>query len=245
MKKIVPFNNTLEFSTDVKEITAISLEHEIHKNKDIISGVFYINGEYKITEGVLEKEIFNFELPFDIALSDNYKEETLIIDIDDFRYELIKDKTLKVNIDLYIDGEIEEEPVAPPEEIRRTSNAIVVEELPINDNVINQKELESPKEDRVELLQEMLTEHKEENMPTELNITNQNINENANTTNTIFNTGTNEETYVTYRVYQVLENDNLDTILTKYNITKEILSEYNDIENIKQGDKLIIPTDEK
>ena len=46
-----------------------------------------------------------------------------------------------------------------------------------------------------------------------------------------------EEKYVTYRVYKVLENDNLDTILTKYSITKEELSEYNDIENIKSGDK--------
>ena len=51
MKRIVPFNNTLEFSTDVNEITAISLEPEINKQKDIISGVFHIDGEYKITEG--------------------------------------------------------------------------------------------------------------------------------------------------------------------------------------------------
>ena len=104
MKKIVPFNNTLEFNTDVKEITAISLEHEINKHKDIISGVFYINGEYKITEGVIDAEQFSFELPFDIALSDNYKEDTLLIDIDDFRYELIADKKLKVNIDLSVDN---------------------------------------------------------------------------------------------------------------------------------------------
>ena len=62
MKKIVPFNNILEFPTDVKEITAISLEHNINKSKDIISGTFYINGEYKITEGSIEKEPFNFGL---------------------------------------------------------------------------------------------------------------------------------------------------------------------------------------
>ena len=54
-----------------------------------------------------------------------------------------------------------------------------------------------------------------------------------------------EEKYVTYRVYMVEENDNIDTILTKYNITKDELADYNDIENIKFGDKLIIPTNEK
>ena len=57
MKKIIPFNNVLSFDTDVKEITAISLEHKKKKESDTISGVFYITGEYKITEGNIEKEI--------------------------------------------------------------------------------------------------------------------------------------------------------------------------------------------
>jgi len=234
MKKIVPFNNTLEFSTDVKEITAISLEHEINTSKDIISGVFYINGEYKITEGSLGKEPFNFELPFDIALSDNYKEDTLIVDIDDFRYELITDKKLKVNIDLYIDGEIEERTILEPE----------IEPEPVE--IV--KELK-PIDARIDLFKDMLSEPKEETMENELEINNENTNinnnnnDNDNFKDNILNN--NEEKYVTYRVYKVLENDNLDTILTKYNVSKEMLSEYNDIENIKPGDKLIIPTNEK
>ena len=111
MKKIIPFNNILTFNTDVKEITAISLEHKIETEQDSISGTFYITGEYKITDGQLEKEKFNFELPFDIALGSNYNLDTLVVDIDDFRYELIDTNKLKVNIDLYIDGEIEETPI--------------------------------------------------------------------------------------------------------------------------------------
>ena len=72
MKKIIPFNNVLTFETDVCEITAISLEPAIEKKSDAISGVFYISGEYKITDGQLEKNKFNFELPFDIALGSEY-----------------------------------------------------------------------------------------------------------------------------------------------------------------------------
>ena len=106
MKKIVPFNNVLTFNTDICEITAISLEHDIKKEKDAISGVFYISGEYKITDGQLDKDKFNFELPFDVALGSNYDLNTLDVDIDDFRYEQISRNELKVNIDLYIDGEI-------------------------------------------------------------------------------------------------------------------------------------------
>ncbi len=94
MKKIIPFNNVLTFNTDVKEITAISLEHKTEQKKDSISGVFYISGEYKITDGQLEKEKFNFELPFAIALGCNYNLDTLVVDIDDFRYELVDDNKL-------------------------------------------------------------------------------------------------------------------------------------------------------
>lgn len=230
MKKIVPFNNTLEFKTDVKEITAISLEPIINKQKDLISGVFHIDGEYKITEGTIGKEIFNFELPFDIALSDNYKEETLIVDVDDFRYELISDKKLKVNIDLYIDGEIEEIIEVPKQSVE------IIEPL-----IIPEKE----QEERMDLLEEMLEEKKEKDMEEELTINNQNINTNNNESDFQNLNDSSEEKYVTYRVYKVLDNDNLDTILTKYNITKEMLSNYNDIENIKPGEKLIIPTNEK
>ena len=106
MKKIIPFNNVLSFSTDVCEITAISLEHKVDIGDDAISGTFNISGEYKITDGQLEREKFSFELPFDIALGNNYDRSTLVVDIDDFRYEIVDRNKLKVNIDLYIDGEV-------------------------------------------------------------------------------------------------------------------------------------------
>ena len=54
-----------------------------------------------------------------------------------------------------------------------------------------------------------------------------------------------EKEYSIYRVYIVCEGDTLSKILEKYNITSEELSHYNDLDNIKPGTKLIIPsTDE-
>lgn len=276
MKKIVPFNNVLEFNTDVKEITAISLEHEINKYPDMISGVFYISGEYKITEGILDREKFNFELPFDIALSSNYRTDSLLVDIDDFRYDLISDKSLKVNIDLYIDGEIEEpgprvinkesldfldrefsldeEAPSLTEDLSLKEDDNELEELSeeeccpkteedTNEETCKETEEEPIEPERIDLLKEMLT-NKEETMPIDLNINNNNENENENTNINIFESN-GEENYVTYRVYKVLETDTIDTILTKYNVTKELLADYNNIENINPGDKLIIPTNEK
>lgn len=49
------------------------------------------------------------------------------------------------------------------------------------------------------------------------------------------------ESYTTYRVCIVKENDTVDSIILKYNINKELLEQYNDISELKIGDKLIIP----
>ena len=55
----------------------------------------------------------------------------------------------------------------------------------------------------------------------------------------------NENTYVLYHVYIVNENDTLDSICQKYNTTKEIIHEYNDFDEIKIGDKLLIPMEDE
>ena len=58
----------------------------------------------------------------------------------------------------------------------------------------------------------------------------------------LFKETSDEKEYSIYRVYIVTNNDTLDKILEKYNITKEELSHYNDLDNIKPGNKLIIPS---
>ena len=252
VRKIVPFNNVLTFNTDVREITAISLEHDIKTEEDAISGTFYITGEYKITDGQLDKEKFSFDLPFDIALGSNYNLDTLIVDIDDFRYELLDRNQLKVNIDLYIDGEVIEPANDDVEE--ETNEEELFNEDEIRDMKKDMKEDNKVEEitediqepiitkidDNLNLLDEMLKNKKEENMEenkTDINIENDNDNNNIN----IFNGFNEEEQYVTYHVYPVTENDTLDKIMEKYNVTKEDLAKYNNIEDIHTGDKLIIP----
>ena len=50
-----------------------------------------------------------------------------------------------------------------------------------------------------------------------------------------------EDEYTTYKVYIVEENDTVESICTKYNISKEELEKYNDLNNFKTKDKIIIP----
>ena len=258
MKKIVPFNNVLELASDACEITAISLEHDINIADDTISGSFYINGEYKMTDGAINRKQFNFELPFDIALGSNYDRSSMVVDIDDFRYELVERNKLKVNIDLYIDGEVKEiVNDMEAKDIREIVDDKEVKDIDNNDNDEEVLEDIMPIERKIDLISEMLDneEDKDDNQMNIDNINvnnnnNENVNDNANNnddnhSDMIFNGFNEEEKYVTYRVYRVATDDTIGKILEKYNVTKEDLLPYNNIEDIKPGDKLIIPTNEK
>ena len=51
----------------------------------------------------------------------------------------------------------------------------------------------------------------------------------------------NTSTSSIYKVYMVREEDSLESILAKYKTTKEELEKYNNLKEMKKGDKLIIP----
>ena len=51
-----------------------------------------------------------------------------------------------------------------------------------------------------------------------------------------------DETFSTYSIYIIREGDTLEDVLNKYKTTREILSEYNDFEEIRIGSKIIIPS---
>ena len=235
MKKIVPFNNVLSFKTKVSEITSISLEHEIQKSDDAISGKFIIEGDYKNLIGDIETEKFSFELPFDIALGVRYERDHMVVDIDDFRYELIDSNRLKVNIDLYIDGDI----IPEEEEVIDEKRGILKE----MDEIEGDSRIDMDNdflEDTIDFSKNIIEEVNKEPMETEASTI---VNENNNIN--IFGNISDNETYATYKVYTVMDTDTIDGIISKYNISKELLGEYNNIEDIKSGDKLIIPSDEK
>lgn len=241
MKKIVPFNNVLSFKTKVSEITSISLEHEIQKSGDAISGKFIIEGDYKNLIGDIETEKFSFELPFDIALGVRYERDNMVVDIDDFRYELIDSNRLKVNIDLYIDGDIipEEEEVIEEGEVIDEKREMLKE----NDKIEGDSRIDMDNdflEDTLDFSKNIIEEVNKEPMETEASTI---VNENNNIN--IFGNISDNETYATYKVYTVMDTDTIDGIISKYNISKELLGEYNNIEDIKSGDKLIIPSDDK
>ena len=232
MKKIIPFNKEMLFNNNVFEITSISLEHNLKvSDKNLISGKFYINGEYKISDTSTNTEVFNFELPCDINLDSKYILDNVKIDIDDFYYEVINSNILKINIDVLLDR-LEEEKIEPP-----------VEEITIDDNIDDR--IDEPieiKTNSIEELKNDLERESDDNMETiekERCIEDEDI----SSVKSIFgNFSDNTETYKTYKVYIVREGDNLESIIQKYSVSKEVLEKYNNINEINIGDKIIIPS---
>ena len=250
MKQIIPFKKELLFKTKVSEITSISLEHTLTlKNDDLISGEFHITGDYKMTEGSINREKFQFKLPFDIALDSRYDISSIIIDIDNFYYEIINNESLQVNIDVYVEGEKLEEETSEitPQDI--TQEPAIIEENteevllpPKEEPTIEITEDRSHKSSTKDLFKEEYQPAIEVSKPQKITLEKEDPTPISNKLEfNLFENIDNSDTYVTYYVYIVKENDTIDTILTKYNVTKEEISLYNNLESINPGTKLIIP----
>lgn len=200
MKKIIPFKKDLFFKDNVYEIVSISLEHTLHHEKDyLISGEFLITGDYKITDSSINVENFEFKIPFDINIDEHYNLDHLIIDIDDFYYEIVNNNVLRINIEVLLD-KLEENRCIEIEDD-------VIELLPVEN-------IEEP----INILKEEIEE------------INSNVEE--------------AKGFVTYKVYIVKEEDTIEKIYEKYKISRELLEKYNDLKEIKIGDKIIIPSND-
>lgn len=197
MKKIVPFKKDIDFNNNIFEINSISLEHTLALKEDnLVSGEFIISGTYKMTEASLNVDSFEYKLPFDISIDKKYNTNNVIVDINDFYYEVINNEILSINIEVSLDNLEEKEIVILPEE-------------------------------KIEILDER----------EEADIEN---NQNIDTKN-LFDSFDENERYSVYKVHVVTENDTIDSILQKYEINKEELEAYNDLNDLKIGDKLIVP----
>ena len=239
MKQIIPFKKELPFKTKVSDITSISLEREINVLDDgIVTGVFHITGDYKMNEGSINRENFSFDLPFDITLDPRYDVKTVSSDIEDFYYDVINDNTLKVNIDLYVEAEylpeseIKEEVIEISDDDTREEMKDDLQEDIIDDgNNVDEDTILEVEPIKIEKLDDIHEDKKE----------GENREETIDLGMDLFSNLDSTETYTTYYVYIVKEEDTVDKILIKYGITKEELESYNDITEIKPGDKVIIP----
>lgn len=212
MEKIVPFKRDISFETKIAEIRSISLEHTYEIQNNLISGTFIISGNYKLTDTSTNVDPFKFEIPFDISIDSRYELNKATVDINDFFYELINNEVLSVSITLIIDN-LEEKEEREMEEIQEEKQE--VEEI----KPVSYEEAE--KDDETEEVKP--------------------VSASPETVKSIFDNMDENEGYVVYKVHIVTENDTIESIMEKYDVTKEALEVYNDLNDLKIGDKLIVP----
>ena len=233
MKQIIPFVKDISLAPKIYEVTSIALEHNLKmENSDSVVGSFTVSGKYRINNISINEEVFEENIPFDITLDSKYDASKVTIDIDDFYYEIINDEFLRVHIDVLVDNLVyEKKEVEKPKEIikeEREEISTVIDER--NDDLMNDNvNLSDKKEDTLIREEDVKASKKDEER--ESDITNK------------IETGLfdKEEKYITYKVHIVRDAETIDEITDKYNVSKEELEKYNDLNNIVLGTKIIIP----
>lgn len=235
MKNIIPFKKDVIFKTNLNEITSISLEHTLIVKDDSIKGDFIVSGEYKVSENSKTVEPFSLKLPFEIMIDEKYDTKKAVIDIDDFYYEIVNNNVLSISIDVLLD-KLEEKPLIVDDlreenierEILDTDSYDVLED---NDDIKTEEIVDVKPDDSIKVDRKCDIEEEEMENKDIVNVDR----------TSIFSSISNDNAYVTYNVFILRDGDTIDSILLKYNIDIEQLKKYNDIDDLKVGDKIIIP----
>ena len=235
MNLIIPFTKDIKFNSSIAEITSISLEHDYTVNDGEILGNFIVSGDYKSHELSVNKEHFEYVLPFSVELTTRIDRNSVDFSIEDFTYEIKNNDTLEVRIEYSVNA-LEEKEETKEE---------VVEEEPLFERVEEDVTLE----DMLDTIDEEVRDNteevkkegtdKEDTMDTEVVEEREVGEEEKNTIIDSINDA--DDAFVTYHIHIMKETDTIDSVCTKYNTTSNILSEYNDLSTVAIGDKLIIP----
>lgn len=263
MNCIIPYTKEIPFNSKIREITSISLEHEMNINEGEILGNFIVSGEYKAHELSVNKESFEHVLPFSIDLTERVIEDSINFNITDFSYEILNDNTLKVMIEFTVEAEEKED-----EETEERDEVFItpVEEIPEEIEIITPREEKLEEEEVVEITPEEIEEVRElieEKEDSEIKEEEKEIVLEVKPESEVVVTPEKEierdvasiemvnetvskatDTYKTYHIHIVKENENLEMICEMYKSSKSTLEEYNDLNEIVPGDKLIIPEDD-
>lgn len=236
MKKIVNFDKELEFPSMIGEITSISLDQNLQfKDESNIIGNLTVKGTYKRTEASRLEEDFSFDLPTEIIMTERLDLSTTKIEIDDFFYEITKEDTINCHISILVEGmEIVELEDTQELENHETVISTIEEDRECDGDSTYEESLQEIESEKKDNMQEAIVE--EDDLK---------IKEEKNDVGSLFTSlKDSEETYSTYSVYIVRKEETLESIMSKFKITKEDLEAYNDLNNIGIGSKLIIPMNE-
>ena len=250
MKENLKIEKELLFKNNIKDITSISLDNDYKINKQQITGNFIINGEYKIHEISINKEKFNFKIPYSYDINNDIDTSTVKVDITNFTYDYKKDELL-VNIEYKITGDRKDVLLFDDEEslddfLKRNEVEVISDRIDNIKKEIDEENNNEPKKDNEE---KKVLETKKDNeekkvletKKDEIRVNSDTENETVTEKDIINNINNVQDKFITYKVYKLKETDTLESIVMKYHTTIDELKEYNDLSNIKINDKIIIP----
>ena len=180
-----------------------------------------------------ELELDGYTIKGNLFISGSYKMNDVSVNVEEFKYNI------PVNIEMnnnYILDDIKMDIEDFYYEI--IDNNILSVDIEVS--IDNLKEAPMEEEKHPIIIEE-------EMVPVDFEVTNlEDVEESrvdATDVKSVFNNfDDSNETFSTYKICIVKETDTVESIVLNYGITKELLSEYNDISDIKIGDKLIIPS---
>lgn len=216
MNQVINFKKDCMFKTMVYTINDISLTHDYKILDDTVEGVFNVSGLYKVTASSVESEEFVFNIPFTIALSSLINKDSIDLAIKDFDYSMEKDVLhLEMSLNMNYEENIMDDFVLDSIE------EVIDEEIEKN-GVINIEEFHN------DVMLDKVNE-----IPVKEEISSSNM-------NTVFNS-VGENGFSKYKIYIMREEDTIESICVKYNASIEEVKEYNNISELKVGDKVVIP----
>ena len=104
MKENQKIEKQLLFKNNIKDITSISLDSDYKIENQEIVGNFLISGDYKIHELSVNREEFNFKVPFKHSFENDIDSSSIKLEIRNFEYDYNKDELI-VNIEYDITGD--------------------------------------------------------------------------------------------------------------------------------------------
>jgi len=266
MKMNIPYEKEIVFNTKIAEITSISLEYEANIFDEDIQGDFIVSGDYKIHELSVNKEPFKYRIPFSIELTDNIIRDSIHYDIHNFTYEVIDEDTLKVNIDLLLNyEEVSKDTKDSLEDKQEDTNIVdakieeantdrefndLLEDIELNnkmnegiENKIKDNEITNTIIDKkvdASILKDNHLFSDNTSMKKEQTIKENTVSDDSK--EMVLNNVSNAlNTYVTYHIHILNEGEDINTVMNKYKVSKDVINEYNNELEWVVGDKIIIP----
>lgn len=125
MENSISLVKELKLNEDIYELLNVSVSENHEVGNFVVNGNLIIEGNYRDSEISIGKEYLNYKIPFDIELSNEVNLDSVLLNIEDFSYEL-EGNILKINVIVNIKYDLIES-----EDVLFREVSIDEEELPI------------------------------------------------------------------------------------------------------------------